>query len=120
LIRFEVVTDEAVHLQGFALDDISIPELDFVDDVEDQASVWETAGFVRHANVLAQTFLLQLLLLREEGVEVERLTLDEGWNGRWTIPFGDGLEQAVLIVSGNAPVTRQTAGYAYNFIKEQP
>jgi hypothetical protein len=120
LVRFEVVTDEAIHLQGFGLDDIAIPELDFLDDAEDDGAGWETAGFVRHANVLPQTFLLQLLLLRDDGVEAQRLTLEDGWHGRWTIPFGDGLERAVLIVAGNAPVTRQPAGYAYNFIKEQP
>jgi hypothetical protein len=120
LVRFEVVTDEAVHYQGFALDDIALAELDFLDDAEDDAAGWETAGFVRHANILPQSFILQLILLGDNGFEVQRLTLEDGWHGRFTIPFGPGLERAVVIVSGNAPVTRQTAGYAYNFIKETP
>ncbi len=120
LIRFEVVTDEAIHLQGFALDDIAIPELAFLDDAENDGVGWEAAGFVRHANVLPQTYILQLLLLGDDGVEVQRLRLDEGWHGRWTIPFSSGMNRAVLVVSANAPVTSQPVGYAYNFIKEQP
>lgn len=115
LVRFEVVTDEAVHNQGFAVDDIAVPELDFLDDAESGDGGWETAGFVRHANVLPQSFLVQLILLGESGVEVQRLALEDGWHGSWTIPLGSGTEKAVLIVAGNAPVTRQPAGYAYNF-----
>lgn len=120
LVRFEVVTDEAVHLQGFALDDIAVPELNFLDDAESEAAGWETAGFVRHANILPQSFLLQLLLLGDDGVDVYPLTLEESRRGRWTIPMGEETERAVLIVSGNAPVTRLPAAYAYNFIKEFP
>jgi hypothetical protein len=118
LVRFEVVTDEAVHYQGFAVDDIGLTELDYLDDIESDDGGWETAGFVRHANVLPQTYILQLILLGDDSFEVQRLTLDEDWHGRFTIPFGAGLEHAILIVSGNAPATRQPAGYAYNFIKE--
>lgn len=120
LVRFEVVTDEAVHLQGFALDDIAVPELDFLDDAENEAAGWETAGFVRHANILPQSFLLQLLLFGDNGVDIHRLELEEGQRGRWTIPMGGGTERAVLIIAGNAPVTRLPAAYAYNFIKELP
>lgn len=120
LVRFEVVTDEAVHYQGFALDDIALAELDFLDDAEDDAAGWETAGFIRHANILPQSFILQLILLGDSGFEVQRLALADGRSGRFTIPFGPGLERAVVIISGNAPVTRQPAGYAYNFIKDAP
>jgi hypothetical protein len=120
LLRFEVVTDEAVHYQGFAIDDIAIAELEFLDDAENDAAGWQAAGFVRHANILPQSFLLQLILLGDNGPEIQRLTLEDGWHGRYTIPFRPGLEQAVLIISGNAPVTRQPAGYAYNFIKTIP
>jgi immune inhibitor A len=120
LVRFEVVTDEAVHFQGFALDDIALTELEFLDDAENDGAGWEAAGFVRHANILPQSFLLQLILLGENNFEVQRLALEDGWHGRFTIPFSPDLERAVIIVSGNTPVTRQPAGYTYNFIKETP
>lgn len=120
LVRFEVVTDEAVHNQGFAIDDIGLTELNYLADAERDDNGWETAGFVRHANVLPQTYILQLILLGDDSFDVQRLTLDDDWHGRFTIPFGPGLESAVLIVSGNAPATRLPAGYAYNFIKDSP
>lgn len=119
LVRFEVVTDEAVHFQGFAIDDISIPELNFMDDAESDAG-WETAGFVRHANILPQTFLLQLILFDLDGIKVEPFTLEDGRSGRWTLPLGNGTNRAILIIAGNTPATRLPAGYAYNFIKTQP
>ncbi|MCA9987209.1 MAG: immune inhibitor A, partial [Anaerolineales bacterium] len=34
LVRFEYVTDDAIHLTGFAVDDVTIPELAFSDDME--------------------------------------------------------------------------------------
>ncbi|MFZ0544645.1 MAG: hypothetical protein WAM60_04375 [Candidatus Promineifilaceae bacterium] len=120
LVRFEVITDESVHQQGFAVDDIAIPELAFMDDAEDETAAWEAAGFVRHANILPQTFLLQLLLLGDDGIEVQRLTMEDGRSGQWTIPLGNGADQAILVVAGNVPVTQLTAGYAYNFIKDAP
>ena len=61
LLRFEYVTDDAVHLDGFVVDDVSVPEVGFLDDAEGPAG-WDAAGFVRFDNVLPQEYLVQLVL----------------------------------------------------------
>ncbi len=70
LIRFEYVTDEGVHEQGFIVDDIAIPELGYLDDAEAGDGGWESAGFVRHSNILPQTFLVQAILLSDNAVQI--------------------------------------------------
>ncbi len=112
-MRFEYVTDDAVHRQGLALDDIAIPELDFSDDAESGGG-WEAAGFVRHSNVLPQQFLVQQILLGPGRVELTRLPLDENQQGRWALPLGEGYDEAILIVAGKTPVTTLRASYAYS------
>jgi hypothetical protein len=47
LIRFEVVTDEAVNHPGFCLDGVSIPELGYRDDAEAGTDGWQAEGWVR-------------------------------------------------------------------------
>ncbi|MCI0399467.1 MAG: immune inhibitor A [Chloroflexi bacterium] len=116
LVRFEVITDEAVHYQGFVLDDIAVPELAYLDDAESSAEGWQAAGFVHHANVLPQRFTVQLLLLGDGAAPVERWQLDEDQTGRWTVPLSDEFQEAIIIISGNTPVTRQPAAYTYQVI----
>jgi len=72
MVRFEYVTDDAVNHAGVCLDDISIPELGFLDDVESERPDWEARGFVRSNNRLPQRFLLQLIEIGPE-TRVRRL-----------------------------------------------
>ena len=118
LLRFEYVTDDAVVEAGWALDNIAIPELGFFDDAEQAATLWEAAGFFRHANVLPQRFVLQALLissstLGEDYYQLEQLPLDAQQQGSWTLPLDDTYDEAVLIITATTPVTAQRAGYEY-------
>ncbi len=120
-LRFEAVSDDRLQGQGWALDDIAIPELNFLDDGESDAGVWQAAGFFRHSNQLPQHFLLQLILLAGDGqVSVTRLALDEAGRGRWLIPLGPSQREAVLVVSGVTPVTTQPAAYRYRIAPAPP
>ncbi len=113
LIRFEYVTDDAVNHPGWTIDDISIPEIDFYDDVESENNGWNVEGFVRIDNVLPQKFLVQLL---EFGAEttVRPIILDETNHGTFTIEgLGTTVDQAIMIVSGLALVTTEPAHYEY-------
>ena len=112
LLRFEYITDGAIHEAGLALDALSIPELDYSDDFESEDAAWETAGFVRSSNVLPQEFILQLLELGKKP-RVQQLQLDSDQQGSWSIPLSSEMNKAVLIVSGATPVTLQLAQYAY-------
>jgi len=113
LIRFEYVTDDAVNRSGWTIDDISIPEIGFFDDVEGGLNDWTAEGFVRIDNVLPQRFLVQVLEIGDE-ITVRPVDLDQANHGTITISgLGKTLDQAVLIVSGVTPITSQSASYEY-------
>lgn len=113
LVRFEYLTDDATHEQGWAIDDIAISQLGFLDDVEIEGANWLAAGFARHTNVLPQSFLIQAILMGEDTVQVEQLQLDENRRGVWTLPLDGETDRAVLIVSATTPYTSQRAMYRY-------
>lgn len=113
LIRFEYVTDDAVNRPGWTIDDISIPEIGFFDDVESGPNNWQAEGFVRIDNILPQRFLVQVLEIGDP-ITVRPLNLDETNYGTLTITgLGSTVERAILIVSGLTPVTTQPANYRY-------
>lgn len=76
LLRFEYVTDGALALQGFAIDDVQIPGA-LSDDAE-QDDGWQASGFVRSTNYVAQRFVVQVLRFTDQGATVERHYVDDG------------------------------------------
>jgi len=113
LVRFEVVTDDSVNHPGLAVDDISIPELGYADDVEAGDGGWEAAGWLRVADHIPQDLLVQVILLGDEP-RVERLDLDEKRAGTLRLSgLGSDVEQAVLVITGLAPMTTEPAVYRY-------
>jgi len=117
LIRFEYITDDAVNRPGFVLDDIAIPEIGYFGDFEEDEDGWEPAGFIRHANVLPQHWLVQLILFGPE-TTVQRLELNEDRTGEWVIPLDSTTDRAVITISGLAPVTTEMASYHYEIIPQ--
>lgn len=113
LIRFEYVTDEGVHEQGFIVDDIAIPELGYLDDAEAGDGGWEAAGFVRHSNILPQTFLVQAILLSNNALQIIPLELETNQQGQWVLPMSREWNRAVLVIAGVTPVTTGAAAYQY-------
>ena len=110
LLRFEYITDEAVNNVGFALDDISVPELGFADDAEEDKA-WEARGFYRTGNSLQQRWTLQVIKVGEE-TAVEEVPVDADGRARLELRgFGRDLRKAVLVVSARTPVTTEVARY---------
>jgi len=118
LIRFEYVTDDAVNRPGFILDDIAIPEIGYFSDFEEDGDGWESAGFIRHANVLPQRWLVQLILFGPE-TTVQRLELGENQTGEWAIPLDRRTDLAVVTISALAPVTTEMGSYSYEIEEQQ-
>ncbi len=115
-VRFEYITDAAVNQAGFAVDDIEIVAdgaVIFFDDVEAGVGDWIAEGFVRHANVLPQEWIVQLVTFGPE-TRVERLLLaDDPVGHYWDIPLDSDTSRAVIVVSAIAPVTTEPAIYEY-------
>ena len=112
LLRFEYVTDASVYLDGFALDDVSVPELDFFDDAELDRG-WEAAGFVRTDNTLRQEYFVQVIEIGADGAaSVRDLPLNDAGSGQTVIEgFGSSLRHAVIVVSPVTLGTHQPAEY---------
>ena len=112
LIQFEHVTDDTTYLDGFVLDDISIPELGFSDDAEVPGG-WQARGFERIDNVLTQSYLVQVIELVAGGTATVRsMDLDGRNEGQVTLRgFGSDLDHAVVVVSPVAENTHRPARY---------
>jgi hypothetical protein len=111
LIRFEYITDDALNLPGWAIDDIAIPELGYQDDVGNDDGGWLAEGFVRTNNTVPQGYMVQLITFGPE-TTVQRLPLREDQSASWRLSLADA-DHAVLLVSALAPVTTEPAGYFY-------
>jgi hypothetical protein len=106
LLRFEYVTDDGVYLDGFLIDDLSIPEIGFEDGAERDMG-WDEAGFSRVTTTLPQYYAVQVIEETAEGmVTVRELSLDEKRRGEYLLEgFGDELVSAAIVVS---PITLGT------------
>ena len=113
LVRFVYLTDEAVTGMGFLLDDISIPAIGYTDDTETGDGGWVPAGFIRSDNTVVQRYLALLIgITSENAVTVERLPVKEDEPTEWAIPLSSaGWREAVLVLSGLAPLTSHPAPY---------
>jgi len=111
-VRFEEVTDDAVNLQGFALDNIRIPELNFQDTLSTDNG-WVSNGFIRSNNVLPEYYTVQALVYSGQTFSVSTMTIDPATDqGTLTVPnFGSRIPHVVLIVSAYAAETTLLAHY---------
>ena len=114
LLRFEYITDQAVFEAGRAIDDITIDAIGYAEDFENGDGGWVAAGWLRHANTLAQTYLLRAIYLSDEDVRVEPLELDATQTGRFDLALNSDFDQVIITVSGNTPVTKQRVAYTYS------
>ncbi len=111
-IRFEEVTDDAVNLQGFAIDAVRIPELNFQDNVESDNG-WISNGFIRSNNVLPEHYSVQAIVYQGQQISVETLPVDLATGqGTFSIAyFGATVTRIVLVVSATAAETTLLAHY---------
>ncbi len=113
LVRFEVVTDEAVNLAGVCLDDIEIPELGYADDVESGAGSWEAHGWGRVGADVPQQFVVQAITF-EPRPSVHLMPLEADQTGSLLISgFSGRTDRAVLVIAALAPATTEGASYQY-------
>ncbi len=116
LLRFEYVTDDALNTPGWLIDDVSIPELGYQDDVEAGPAGWLAEGFVRTNNAVPQRYLVQLITFGAE-TSVRRLPLRADQTARWHLPLAQA-DHAILVISGLAPVTTEPSDYHYRLSVE--
>jgi hypothetical protein len=113
LIRFQYVTDDAVHGAGWLIDDIRVPELGYADDMESGTADWQAEGFVYSDNRVRQRWAVQLIVLGKE-VAIHPVRVDGDGQGQVSVRgMGAEVDAAVLVVSALAPATTEIAPYVY-------
>lgn len=112
LVRFEYITDDAVTQPGMIIDDVSVPEIGYSDSFELGDGGWTSEGWLRMDNVLPQYFLVEAVQPGSALAPVVRwLGEGDAPSGAWELTVGGTQGDAVIIVSGLAPVTTETAAY---------
>jgi immune inhibitor A len=115
-LRFEYITDANVTGEGFLLDDIAIPEIDYSTDFELDDGGWQANGFARIQNILPQTYKLALIS-QGAAISVQNITLNPDTSADIPFTVGNGVDDVVLVVSGTTRFTRQLAPYRFSVSK---
>lgn len=108
VLRFSMITDDAVTKPGMVLDNIRIPEINFSDDVESDAAAWQATGFARTNNRLPQGWEVRLVRISGRDVSFEPLELDAQNRGEYRLAAS---ERGALIVMATTPHTTERASY---------
>ena len=116
-VRFDYVTDAAVNGIGLAIDDIQIAAIDYASDLEQDEGGWQADGFVRIENVLPQTFRVTLVTYGDE-ITVTPLELNADNTLSTDLNLTGDIYQAVLVISGTTPFTRQSATYQLELVNQ--
>ena len=103
LVRFEMITDEAVNQPGMLIDDVSIEEIGYFSDFEVDDGGWQAAGWLRTDNVLPQQAWVQAVQQMGDEAQITRWLAPA--DAAWTLTLAPGVEQVVLAISPFAPVT---------------
>lgn len=113
-LRWEYITDPILTFGGFAIDNISIPEIGFYDDVEAGNSGWTAVGFAPVTPLMPQQWHLQLITFDNGTPQVTLPPLtNNALSHTLSLDTSDG--QAILIISASAPLTLEIAPYQLLF-----
>ncbi len=116
LLRFFYVTDQSYHGPGFAVDDVTIPEIGLADDAETDQG-WEARGFLRSVNATALEWAVQVVAFTESGPQIRQMPLSGGGDAgpaQGILPirrFGTDVRRVVVAISPLVPVTLEGADF---------
>ena len=110
LLRFEYVTDDAIHGTGLCLDNISITGVS-LDAAGTGSGPWEANGFARTPYTVPQQYLLTVIEIGPEPV-VRRIPLDEKASAIVEINGSDGgFSNTIVVISALQEQTLEPAPF---------
>jgi len=109
LVRFEMVTDDAINQPGMALDDVRLEAVGYAADFEAGGGGWQAEGWIRTDNRLPPRAWVQAVWVREEQPVVTSWLL-EG-DRSLTLEPVPGSERLLLVISPLAPLTTEQVPY---------
>jgi len=114
LLRFETITLPGLEHQGFAIDNLAIPQVNFADG-GDQIESWAAEGWLQTTNNVDQRYLVQAITspTETEPFAVQPLIGpdDEATQGEWRFALASG-QQLIAIVSAVSDDTAQPAAFS--------
>jgi immune inhibitor A len=114
-LRFDYITDAAVNGDGFLVDDMTIPAINYSEGFESGDGGWVGAGFVRVQNILPQTFRLALITHSDSGTKVDILPINSDQTTQIPVKIGEnGVKDVVLVVTATTRFTREQAAYQFD------
>ncbi len=111
LFRWAMLSDGGIMERGVAVDNIALPELGYLDTVEQEVALPQesiAAGFAPLATSVPQNWSVQLLVYEGSHGRVESLPLDGRNQGQWSLNLPEG---GTLVIMPQAPLTQDTAVY---------
>lgn len=110
LLQFAMQTDLTVNNFGFAIDDLSIPEINWKDDAEAPESGWDSKGFTLTHNRVPQVWFVRAVEQKPDGtIVVHDLDIVQG-SGKVDLNF-DEFKRLVVFVIGQTRYTTVPAAY---------
>jgi hypothetical protein len=110
LVRFAMQNDLAVNNFGFAVDDLSIAEINWKDDAEAVDSTWTSQGFVLTQNHVPQVWFVRAVEQLTDGtIVVHDLDITNG-TGKIDLNF-DKFKRLVVFVIGQTRYTTIPGSY---------
>lgn len=115
-LRFQYITDAIFTAPGLALDNISIPEIGYYDNVETSSEDWVANGFLRVNAYIPQRFHLLLITFDENNIPVvQKLSINNDNTSQFEIQLNKGSNRAFLIVAASNPLILTPANYLLLF-----
>jgi hypothetical protein len=118
LLRFQMVTDDAVNKPGLLIDNLRIAEIGWQDDGESGDAGWTSNGWILTDNSVAQRWLVQVLEIGAGTVTVERVEVGPNGTGELRIDNMADLDEVMLTISALAPATTEKASYSYTITSD--
>jgi immune inhibitor A len=109
LLRFEYVTDQSYNAQGFALEDLRIPQLG-IDEPGAVDGKWTPEGWVRVDAPVPERWNLRLVRWTPSGVAVDPIAV--GSDGSANFSLDATASRSTLVVTTTAPRTLQAGDYS--------
>ncbi len=109
LLRFEFIADDSTTSKGMAIDAVSIPEIGYQSDFEQDDGGWQAEGWVHTDNRLPQQVWVQAVQQTGEQVFVKRWLAPV--ESDWQLPIEAGANTALIAISPFAPVTNTPTRY---------
>ncbi|MFQ5460317.1 MAG: hypothetical protein ACE5EL_05950, partial [Anaerolineae bacterium] len=111
-VRFEAITDDAVNLEGMALDDLRLDAAGFFDDASADAG-WQAEGWVRTPAVVANRWAVQVIVVDAGHLDrVLRPPIPPDGHAEIAVDGIEDTAQVIVAVSNMTLATRHPAGYS--------